>query len=146
MNSFRISLKEAEQKLAACEQKIEKLEKDRAMLRHMIAVLRTSLGIEPKDNPSLTDAILLAVKSSREMECLTAAQVVQILQNMNIDAKPRSVATILSRLFKEGRLNSYLDKPFGSVAGYEWKGARTKDETLAAKRALAQIGKQGAGR
>lgn len=143
-NTYTASLKAAEVELAECERSIETLEKERARLRQMIAVLRAKLGMDQNDNPkTLTDAILLVLKATREMECITASDVVSRLTEMQIDAPPRSVATILSRLYKERRIDSYLDRPGGSLVAYQWRGPRTKSDAFNAKRTLAELGKRG---
>ncbi len=141
MNSaYQISLEEAQQELAVCEEKITTLERQRANLRQIIAILQAKLGMDDAERPkTLTDAILLVVKGTRERESIMASDIVGRLEQMGVDAEPRSVATILSRLHKEGRINSW--KMHNSV-GYEWKGVRTKSDSLNALKALAEMGQR----
>jgi hypothetical protein len=149
MNTFRASLKEAEQKLTICEQKIEKLEKERATLRHLVAVLRAKLGMEQIENPNLTELIELAVKATtREDELVTPTQVVDMLKERNIEANLGSVKVILHRLYQNGRLISYLDKPapLGGSPVYGVLGPHSKSGALEARRALAEKSKRGMGR
>jgi hypothetical protein len=144
MSTFRASLKEAEQRLATCEQKMVKLEKERATLRHLIAVLRAKLGMEQADGFSLTEAIYLAVKSTREMELVTTAQVAGMLKDMGIEANSGSVKTILSRLYQQGRLISYLDKPapLGGSPVYGARGPYSKPDAAEARKTLAEMGRR----
>lgn len=146
-NVYEASLMEAKQELAQCEEAITSLERKQANLRQIIAVLQAKMGIEAKDQPrmNLTSAVLLVVKGTREMECITASDVLNRLRQMGIDAQPRSVATILCRLSsgRDRRINR-LDDPGGSGAvGYEWKGVRIKSDALNATRALAEMGGRG---
>ncbi|MGA3132447.1 MAG: hypothetical protein ABSD59_16705 [Terracidiphilus sp.] len=101
--------------------------------------------MEQADCLSLTEAITLAVKSTREMELVTTAQVVSMLKDMGIEAKPLSVKTIMSRLYQQGRLISYLDKPapLGGSPVYGVRGPHSKSEALEARKRLAEMGRKG---
>ena len=146
---YQVSLRQAEHELTNCEIAIQKLEKERAKLRQIVAVLRAKLNMEQLDNPkTLTDAILLVIKATRDRECITASDVVSRLGQMQVAAKPRSVATILSRLAsgRERLIDAWRSPVDGSV-GYEWRGSpRSRSEQMSALKAIVGMNKIGLGR
>jgi hypothetical protein len=126
------AMKEAQRELADCDAAIEKLERKQAKLRQTVAVLQSLMGIEVPHEQSLTEAILMTVKAS--VGYVTTVQVLKMLAEMNYKVQPASVATILSRLVKNGQIASAAS-PQG-FNGYAWKTATTKPERLAALRTL----------
>lgn len=138
--AYENTLKQAQRELEECNEAISILERKRANLMQIITSLQAKLGGDIEIPKTLTDAILLVVMGTRERESIRAVDVVSRLKEMQIPASPRSVATILSRLAREGRLYSWKG-PNGEI-GYEWKGVRTKSDALNATRMLAEAGKR----
>jgi hypothetical protein len=78
------------------------------------------------------------------MELVTTAQVVGMLKDMGIEANPSSVKTILSRLYQQARLISYLDKPapLGGSPVYGMRGPHSKSDAMEARKTLAGMGRR----
>ncbi len=133
-DSYEKALRDAEHSLAEWTVKAEEAERETAKLRQTIAVLKSQLGLAPDNTESLTDAILLVLKAWPGN--VTAPQVMDRLFMMGYNAQTASVATILSRLAKQGKIEAL--RGFGTV-GYGWKNglSLTKAERLTAQKELA---------
>jgi hypothetical protein len=127
------TLRQAEKELADADAEAEELDRKRAKLRQTVAVLQTLTGVKVENDQSLTDAILLVVKAAPGF--VTASEVMDRLFMMGFHAQTASVATILSRLAKTGKVNGAIGP--NRSAGYGWKTETTKAEREAAWRAAA---------
>jgi hypothetical protein len=130
---YRDALKKAEKELADADAEAEALDRKRARLRQTVAVLQTLTGVTVENDQSLTEAILLVVKASPGF--VSASEVMDRLFMMGFHAQTASVATILSRLAKTGKLIGAIGP--NRSAGYGWKTEMTKAERDATWRALA---------
>ena len=117
---FEVALEFAKAQLAALDREAEELDRKRARARQAILVLRPFLGIKQVRGEGLTGAILDDVKGADRF--LTAAQVAERLNVSGFEVKTTTVATILSRLHKAGKL-----KKDAEISGYAWAGI-AKDE------------------
>lgn len=129
------TLRRVQQELAEADVEAEKLEKKRASLRQTVLVLQSQMGIEAMATRplSLTEAILLVLKGSPGY--VTVPEVMDRLFALGYSAQTTSVASILCRLHKTGRIESLIG-PHQTV-GYGWKTETTKVERQEAARALA---------
>jgi hypothetical protein len=132
IDSYEKALRDAERTLAAWDAKAEEADRERAKLRQTIAVLKSQLGLAPDNTESLTDAILLVLKAWPGN--VTAPQVMERLFIMGYNAQTTSVATILSRLANQRKIEAL--RGFGTV-GYGWKTDLTKGARLNAQKELA---------
>jgi len=123
-DAYREALKKAEQELADSNSQAEKLERQRAKLRQTIAVLRSLLGAEARPDGSITDAILTVTKAGNGF--ITAAHVMDRLVMMGYQIQTATVATILSRLAKNGHLVTTSSADGGT--GYAWNPSTTDSQ------------------
>jgi hypothetical protein len=114
--AYEKALQQAQTELAALDTAAEELERKRAKARQTILVLRSMLGLEDEDEQSLTDAILNVVKASTDF--ITAPMVADRLIMAGYQVQIATVATILSRLLKDGKLK----KDPENNTGYKWAG------------------------
>jgi hypothetical protein len=124
-NDYEKALQRAQTELAALDTAAEELERKRAKARHAILALRSMLGLEAGNEQSLTDAILNVVKASTGF--ITAPMVADRLIMAGFQVQIATVATILSRLLKEGRLKKDVE----NNTGYIWAGIPNFAEELA---------------
>jgi hypothetical protein len=107
-------------------------------------------GMEQIDNPkTLSDAILLIIKATRERECITASDVVNRLARLQVLADPRSVESILTHLAsgKNRRINAWNATDGSGLVGYEWLGnPRSQSERTNALKAVVNMDKVGLGK
>lgn len=132
------ALTKAQQELAECDAAIERLEFKRARLRLTVADLQLLMGIKVKNEESLTEAILMIVKGTPGY--VTAVQVMDRMFMFGFHVQTASIATILSRLAKKGKIISavYDDR----IRGYAWKTDATQAERNAAMRTVAEMVKK----
>jgi hypothetical protein len=135
------ALKKAEKELAEADAAAGELDRKRAKLRLTVAALQSMTGVKVKSDQTLTDAILMIVKGSPG--AVTATEVMDKLFMLGLQAQTASVATILSRLAKVGKIICLRDPGGSSLLGYEWKTPRTKSEMLTANKAVAEMSKRG---
>jgi hypothetical protein len=97
------------------------------------------------DNPkTLSDAISLIFKATREHECLTLADVLFRLNRAQVNTNPQEVKSLLSVLASgENRRIGALNAPDGSgLVGYEWLGnPRSQSEQTNALKAVLHMDK-----
>jgi predicted transcriptional regulator len=122
---YEKALEQAQTELAALDTAAEELERKRAKARQTILVLRSMLGLENGNEQSLTDAILNVVKASTGF--ITAPMVADRLIMAGYQVQIATVATILSRLLKDGLLKKDLE----NNTGYIWAGIPNYAEELA---------------
>jgi flagellar hook-basal body complex protein FliE len=123
--AYEKAFQQAQTELAALDAAAEELERKRAKLRQTILVLRSMLGLETENEQSLTDAILSVLKASTDF--ITAPMVADRLIMAGYQVQIATVATILSRLLKDGHLKKDLE----NNAGYKWAGFTNFAEQLA---------------
>jgi hypothetical protein len=130
--SYEEALKKAQQELAEADAEAEKLEKRRASLRQTVSVLQMQMGIDifSSRSLSLTEAIVLVVKGSPGY--VTVKDVMDRLFALGYSAQTPSVATILSRLHKHGKIESLIGP--NRMVGYGWKTETTKADRQTGKR------------
>lgn len=133
-NAYETALNDAKRALTEVNTQIAELDLKRAKLMQTVAVLQSQLGLPAENATSLTDAILLVIKGWPG--CATAAQVIDRLFMMGYEVQAASVATILSRLAKQGKVMARLAQDRKSV-GYEWFMDTTRAERLTAQKELA---------
>lgn len=133
-DSYEKALRDAERSLAEWTAKATEAERQTAKLRQTIAVLKSQLGLAPDNTESLTTAILLVLKAWPGNA--TTNDVMDRLFMMGYNAQTASVATILSRLAKHGKIEAL--KMHG-LAGYGWKNglSLTQADHLSARKELA---------
>jgi predicted transcriptional regulator len=132
-NPYDAALKAAQKELADCENAADKLDCQKAKLRQTIASLQSQLGVAVERSSSLTEAILTALKANPGYS--RAVEVARQLQHLGYTAAYTSVATILARLAKNGRITHAVGPD--ESTGYAWKTDTTKQEQQEAKKALA---------
>jgi hypothetical protein len=132
--SYERALRDAEGALAEWDAKAQQADRERAKLRQTISVLKSQLGLAPDNTESLTAAILLVLKTWPGDA--TVPEVLERLFIMGYNAQRTSVATILSRLAKQGKIEALRDYA-SSAVGYGWKADLTKAERLNARKELA---------
>ena len=121
---YEKALQQAQTELAALDTAAEELERKRAKVRQTILVLRSMLGLEAENEQSLTVAILSVVKASTGF--ITAPMVADRLIMAGYQVQIATVATILSRLLKDGHLKKDLE----NNTGYIWAGFPSFAEEL----------------
>ena len=114
--AYEKALQQAQTELVALDIVAEELERKRAKVRQTILVLRSMLGLETENEQSLTGAILSVVKASTGF--ITAPMVADRLIMAGYHVQIATVATILSRLLKDGHLKKDLE----NNTGYKWVG------------------------
>jgi hypothetical protein len=124
---FRQALDQAERDLVNLDAAAEEMELKRARLRQTISVLRGQLGLPAANNPSLTDSILTVVKAWNGFA--TAAEVFDRLVIMGYHVQSATVASILSRMAKNGLVISGRST---AGTGYAWREPLTPSDALAA--------------
>ena len=137
---YMSALKKAEQELVACEAEFAKWDRKRAELRHSVVVLQKLAGVDVIPEQTMTEAILLSLKAMPGMS--TVPQVVDLLTQMGFKSVHiGSVATILCRLHKDGKIQSLRVSPESKQAVYGWKDETTRDERNQARKILAHKGR-----
>jgi predicted transcriptional regulator len=132
---YNEALKKAKEELAEYDAAAEELERKRARLRQTIGILQLLLGVDVPNEQSLTGAILMILKASQGY--CKATEIVKSLVEMRFkNVQQTSVATILSRLAKNGQIISAIG-PDNST-GYAWKMTTTKPQRRQALKALAR--------
>jgi Ca2+-binding EF-hand superfamily protein len=111
---YEQALKKAQKELAETNIAAENLERKRAKLRQTIAVLQSLMGSANVNEQSLTDAIMTFAKAANGY--ITTAEVMERLITMGFESENATVATILSRMVKEGQ----LEKDAEGRKGYRW--------------------------
>lgn len=133
-DSYEKALRDAERSLAEWTAKATEAEHQTAKLRQTIAVLKSQLGLAPDNTGSLTSAILLVLKAWPGNA--TTTDVMDRLFMMRYNAQTTSVATILSRLAKQGKIEALR---LHGMVGYGWKNglSLTRADHLKARKELA---------
>jgi hypothetical protein len=132
--TYSDALEKAKQELAQCELQIRELDGKRAKLRQTISVLASLTGVEVTQERTLTESVLLAVTALPGYS--TAVQVTEMLVQTGNPAQHASVAAILSRSSKLGKIG-YSVNPDNGVPGYTSVPETTKAERIQAQRTLA---------
>jgi len=133
------ALKKAKEELARYDAAAEEMDRKRAKLRHTISDLQSLMGIKVPHDQSLTEAILMSLMGSDRY--VTAAEVMARLVQIGFrEEQMRSVATILSRLAKSGKIATNPVGPH-QLTGYGWKMKTNRGERRAAKRTLKAVRK-----
>ncbi len=101
------ALRKAAQELAEADAAAVELDRKRAKLRLTVAALKSMTGESAENEQTVTDAILTIVKGSSGS--VTAIDVMDKLFMMGMQAQTASVATILSRLAKDGKVMKTRD-------------------------------------
>jgi hypothetical protein len=111
--AYEIALRRAVAELAEVDRQAEEIERRRAMLRQSVAVLQTLAGDQPDQERSVTSSILTILKASPGP--LPTSQIIQRLVSMGHAPQATSVATLLSRLSRDGKImkadDGYLFRP-----------------------------------
>jgi hypothetical protein len=134
---YEKALQQAQTELAALDTAAEELERKRNKARQTILVLRSMLGIEAGNEQSLTNAILNVVKASTGF--ITAPMVADRLIMAGYQVQIATVATILSRLLKDGHIMKDLE----NNTGYKWVGTGSFLDGLGEKLARAAAQPEG---
>lgn len=100
--AYETALRRALEELAEVDRQAEEIERKRARLRQGVAVLQTLTGDQRNQEQSVTSSILTVLNASPGP--LPTAQIIQTLQSMGYTTQPTSVATLLSRLAKDGKI------------------------------------------
>lgn len=135
MDPYNVALTKAQKELAKCDAEAEELERKRARLRQTIASLQSTMGISVQSDESMTETILMVLKAWPG--AATVSEVTERLIIFGFQAQTASVATILSRLAKNGKIESLRDQNGSGKVGYGWKKDLSKPEREAARRTLA---------
>jgi predicted transcriptional regulator len=112
--AYETALRQALGELAEIEKQAEEIERKRARLRQGVAVLQTLTGDQPDQEQSVTSSILMVLNASPGP--LPTVQIIQRLQSMGYTPQPTSVATLLSRLAKDGKIMK-ADDGYGMTSG-----------------------------
>jgi hypothetical protein len=131
---YEVALNKAQKELVQCNAELDALERKQATLQQTVAVLQSVLGIEVPQEQNLTESILMAIKGS--LGYMKASQVTELLGQMGHTAQQTSVATILSRLSKSGKIIHAVG-PDG-ITGYAWKTEVPRQERTATLKTLAR--------
>jgi predicted transcriptional regulator len=135
--SYADTLERAQKELAVCDAEAQELERKRAKLRQVIGSLQSLMGIEAPSGQSLTEAILMALIGSDRY--VTATEVMARLVQIGFkETQMPSVATILSRLAKSGKITTNPVGP-NQLTGYGWNMKTNRAERRAAKRTLKAV-------
>lgn len=100
--AYETALRHALEELAEVDRQAEEIERKRARLRQGVAVLQTLTSDQRDHEQSVTSSILTVLNASPGP--LPTAQIIQRLQSMGYTTLPTSVATLLSRLAKDGKI------------------------------------------
>jgi len=100
--AYETALRQALEELAEVDRQAEEIERKRARLRQGVAVLQTLTSDQRDQEQSVTSSILTVLNASPGP--LPTAQIIQRLQSMGYTTQPTSVATLLSRLAKDGKI------------------------------------------
>jgi len=110
-DSYKKALEKAKEDLKLLDEMAEMAEKRRAKLRQVIAVLESLTGSDRPPNGTVTDAIMDILKSKDGYS--SAAEVFEGVTVRGYAVTPNTIATLLSRLAKNGQIER-------GPEGYKW--------------------------